>query len=212
MTKEPVEIVLVSGPAGHGKGTVGKALDLFHGFTVLSLAAPFKVPMVLHEDGQLVKEIEAAGQTVRRGWQEAGQAKEAVDVPDLWSAALASWIHYLAELHPSPRRRFAVCDFRFPVEEHFLRSFALGRGMQLLQVDVERPGVANRAGTTHVSETARSGLHPDLRLLNDGSVRDLAHAVDRAFPGAWKFMNRGASGKRPYLVRATALANGTEIL
>lgn len=215
MSKEPIQIIAVSGPAGHGKGTVGKALDLFHGYTVVSLANVFKHELALFEDGALIKEIEVAGFTVRRGWQQAGgEARQRFQFRDLWCERLWSWLVYLAEFHPEPRRRFAVCDFRQVEEEAFFRSQLdlFGEDAQYLQVDVEWPGKANRAGGSHKSETDRSKLHPDIRLLNDGSKRDLARAVDALLPGGWKFAGRGALSTRPYPLSASALSSGTETL
>lgn len=80
------------------------------------------------------------------------------------------WVDLAAEKIDAVGGPVVVTDVRFPNEVEMVRL--LGG----VVVRVERPGVA--AVVAHSSETAVDGVPPDLTLLNDGDLEQLARRVN----------------------------------
>ena len=91
--------------------------------------------------------------------------------PDVWVDAV--FRRQNCREHP-----LILADTRFPNESAAVRK----NGGVVILVTREGAGRADGRSARHISETALDGEEPDVTIANNGTVGDLARALDRAWP------------------------------
>lgn len=181
-TTEPInDLVALSGYARTGKDTVAQILVDNHGFTRVAFADKLREalyafnPIVRVNDDDSVNFMYLQTLVDEVGWEEAKKFSPDVreyqqrlgtevgrDVlgRDVWVIAALGGLDY------SQGQRYVVTDCRFPNEADYIWTHGG------ILVRVERPGVG--PANSHISEVGLDNHLFDLRLLNDGTVDDLA--------------------------------------
>lgn len=178
-------IVGLCGFAQSGKDTVGRFLVEDHGFARDAFADDLKKALLAIDPlipvDHPVRHIRLGVLVGHLGWDE---AKANPEVRRLLGATGTEagwmihgkrlWIDRVDERQHAlpPEQSLVVTDVRFPEEQDWLdeKSGTL--------IEVRRPGVGPLAGAlgAHSSE-ATSKLHPDVVIVNDGSLLDLQQKV-----------------------------------
>lgn len=182
-------IIGLAGAAGCGKSTVAEHLRIKHKFFDVALADPL-YDMVAAMTGMLKDDlkrrdqkeapIDWVGKSPRQLLQLLGtEFGRSILGDDIWIRRLMRSIDATTDAMGRYWGRpvdchFAVADVRFDNEAAAIRD----RGGQVWLV--ERPGQAQIAGS-HSSEAGVDSNLIDRVIVNSGSVRDLAAAVDEAW-------------------------------
>lgn len=177
-------VVALTGLARSGKDTASRFLASHHGCDRLALADPIRATFaaVSGPGWEAHKEMEAAGKSLRTALQLLGtESRAAVGNPTMWTDVALATIHYFAFQHPSPRRRFAVADLRFPAEADRFREVLSSWGGQFDVWRIERPGLAPIAESGHSSERSVADVREDAMIFNAGSLEDFAGQVSRVW-------------------------------
>jgi hypothetical protein len=172
-------VIGTCGRARAGKDTLASALALHRGCHRIALADPIR--SALEEMGGPSREVLKELHDYRRAMQLLGtESRDAVNAPGLWTHLFLAKIHYLASVHPVPRRAFVVPDIRFRLErsmiEHQVNRWRGAFGLMKLTRDV--PEIAE---SSHVSETEVDVVPCDWTYANAGSVDDLISAGVKFF-------------------------------
>jgi hypothetical protein len=207
---EPLIVIGFCGASGVGKDACAAALDYERSCWPIALADGIKSALD-DLDGrtrEVTKRLEEAGISRRVAWQRLGtESRVAARNARLWTSLTLAKIHFLAHLPgPFAARRFAVPDFRHPLEEACFRVALAAWGGRFGLARVLRPGARPLPGAagTHSSEHSWPEMTPDATIHNEGSLADLRAA-------AVLFFDEVAAGRfdrdpRDPMRRATGLA------
>lgn len=170
-------IIGLHGRAGAGKDTIAQHLRDRHNYSTLAFATPVKdmlialgVPRANLTDSVLKEQtIDWIGQSPRQLMQTLGTAWGRGMVDDeLWLRHAERRMHYLRKVSP----HICITDVRYPNEARWVRAQG-GRVWHIL-----RDGKIT-AYADHSSESPLPIEDDDRTLINNGTIDDLLHLVDR---------------------------------
>lgn len=183
-------LIGIMGRKRAGKDTV--AAELIAQYGVVRLAFADRLRRVLYGVNPIVRQYETTSgvkidtrvQTIvdRYGWEAAKENPEVrrllQEIGTVYRNEVNpnAWVDPViieAEEHRYEGVPVAITDVRFPNEVEAIRASGG------LVVRVERPGLLEDAASLHISETALDSEPADHVIVNDGSLEDLADAVNR---------------------------------
>lgn len=187
-------VVAVCGGKRCGKDEVGSLLCSNMGYHRLKFAGPLKDAMKAlfdFSDEQLegsTKEVadQRWGVTPRQAMQFFGTEVMQYKIQELlpgvdrtfFAKCVVATISSVIDRHP----RIVITDMRFPHEERTLRQFCADRGIRMMTVRVDRPGLlAAERPDAHASEREYAEIRADVVLTNDGTIEQLRARVLDAF-------------------------------
>jgi hypothetical protein len=192
-----VKVIGICGKKRHGKDTVGGFLSAEFDYTPIAFADPIKrIAMDLYDfsyeqvygSEKEIPDERWDGLTPRHAMQQIGTEVARLIHPLTWvRKCLANIREYqTGESHPilhSPAHRdfrpahgswipdrnlWVICDVRFPNEAEAIRA----EGGKVIKV--VRPSLEGKQGDAHASETNIDKIDPDILVVNDGTLEDLA--------------------------------------
>jgi hypothetical protein len=174
-----MELIAVTGYAGHGKDTVGAILREQYGFLPIAFADPLRAMLgalyamigvdlkVMHDRELKELEIPGLGVSYRRMAQTLGTEWARHHLyDDFWIQVIAK---RLAHLETEGHNKVVITDLRFINEASWVRSVG---GVVW---KVSRDGIGKLA--PHESEIQIGGIKPNAVLANNGTIDELANRV-----------------------------------
>jgi hypothetical protein len=163
-----VRVVCISGKARHGKDTVASYMKEElekHGRTVKIVHYADLLKFICKEYFDWDGEKDEAGRSLL---QFVGTDFVRKKKPSFW----VDFVGDMLELFGAKWDYILIPDVRFPNEVLGMEE----RGFDVTHVRVVRPGMRpllSDSQAMHESETAMDNSHPDMAVMNDGSLKDL---------------------------------------
>jgi len=181
-----MRVILLSGKAGSGKDTVGEILSVKHGFRPWAFAEKLKIVVQelfglgycqVHGTREEKEAIDPRyGKSGRQILIELGQFCRTIN-PNIWEDITLKKIGQYFYGYSG----HVITDLRLKSEANRARQWGKDKGLEVILVRIERPGISTINTFTETDLDDYDGF--DYYIHNDGSLEDLERKVDELMRG-----------------------------